>query len=288
MLRTALRPRFLGLLALMLAAAAVCAVLANWQWERAHRALTGEASGPAQLGDIREVTPVGGAVTNEVAGGIVTARGRFEPSEQVLVHGRAVDGQPAAVVVTALHVPQADGTVARLPVARGWLPESALRGADGKLDPSLAPAAPRGEVEIRGRIEASEAATGGVRDGVAPEIATPMLVNAWGRPMYSGYVAQTGGDGQGTGAGALRPLPESGSDFTRGMNLQNLGYALQWVLFAAFFLYLWWRVVRQAHRDELDERRERLLALAGASESPAASVAPTVPSAPESSEETHP
>jgi len=255
MLRVALRPRFLGLLALMVAATVVCGLLAGWQWDRAHDAMTEKADGPQQLGDLRDVLQVGDAVTNEIVGDLVTATGTYVPGEQVIVPGRSIDGTEAALVVSALRVERADGTQVRLPVARGWLPAAEVTGADGEIDPSLAPDPPSGEVEISGRLEASEAATGGVADGVADEIATPQLVNAWGAPMYSGYVAlETASDG-------LQALPAAESQFSRGLDWQNIGYSFQWVLFGAFFLYLWWRSVRSTYLDELAERREAIEAL---------------------------
>ena len=189
MLRVALRPRFLGLLVLMIVATIVCGLLAGWQWDRAHRALTDKADGPQQIGDIREVVGVGDAVTNEIVGDIVTADGRFAAGEQVLVPGRRIEGQDAVIVVTAFLVELDDGTEARLPVARGWLPAEDVTGEDGALDPALAPTAAEGEVRLSGRLEASESASGGVVDGVAREIATPLLVNEWGSPMYAGCLA---------------------------------------------------------------------------------------------------
>ncbi|MEJ6542640.1 SURF1 family protein [Brachybacterium paraconglomeratum] len=257
MLRVALRPRFLGLLALMIVATIVCGLLAGWQWDRAHRALTDKADGPQQIGDIREVVGVGDAVTNEMVGDIVTADGRFAAGEQVLVPGRRIEGQDAVIVVTAFLVELGDGTEARLPVARGWLPAEDVTGEDGVLDPALAPAAPEGEVHLSGRLEASESASGGVVDGVAREIATPLLVNEWGSPMYAGYLALDEAEAP------LSALPAAESQFSRGLDWQNIGYSFQWVAFGVFFLYLWWRSVRTAYRDELDDRREeveRLLA----------------------------
>ena len=35
---------------------------------------------------------------------------------------------------------------------------------------------------------------------------------------------------------------------SKGFSLQNFGYAIQWWLFSAFGLFLWWRVVRDAAR----------------------------------------
>lgn len=252
MLRVALRPRFLGLLALMVAATLACGMLASWQWERAHHAITDQAAGSELLGDIRDVVGVGDAVTNAIVGETVTATGTYVPGEQVLVPGRNIDGTRAVLVVSALRVELEDGTSARLPIARGWLPAEDLTGPDGRLDAALVPAPPQGEVAISGRLEASEAASGGVSDGITREIATPLLVNEWGSPMFAGYVALDAPDEP------LRRLPAAESEFTRNLDLQNIGYSLQWVLFGAFFLYLWWRSVRATHLDEVAEHREAM------------------------------
>lgn len=254
MLRVALRPRFLGLLALMIVATLVCGLLATWQWQRAHRALTA-APETQQAVPLDGLAAVGEPVTNAAAGRLVTVSGTFDPAEQVLVPGRRIDGVDAVIVVTSLHVTAADGTEARLPVARGWLPEDEVRGADGQVDAARAPTPPAGEVELTGRLEASEQAQAGIADdGTAAQISTPLLVNAWGSPMYSGYVAQT------SETAGLRPMPAADSAFSRGLNWQNLGYAAQWVIFGAFFLYLWWRSVRTRFLDEQADRLDALRA----------------------------
>jgi len=250
MLRVALRPRFLGLLTLMIAATLVCGLLATWQWHRAHRAL--EVAPPSsEVVELSDIAAVGDPVTNENSGRAVRVSGTYDPSEQVLVPGRRIDGTDAVIVVTALHVVQGDGSDARLPVARGWIPAADVTDAGGELDPSAVPSAPTGTVDVTGRLEASEAAQSGVgADGTVQEIATPLLVNVWGAPMYAGYVAET------SAAEGLHPMPVATSAFSRGLNWQNLGYALQWIVFGVFFLYLWWRSVRTRYLDERAEAEE--------------------------------
>jgi cytochrome oxidase assembly protein ShyY1 len=252
MFRVAVRPRFLGLLALMVAATVVCGLLASWQWDRAHRALEAKVVSAENQGPIQDVLDLGSPVTNELDGATVEATGTFGADEQVVIPQRNIAGTDAVIVVTALHVTQADGTVARLPVARGWIPADEVIGADGTVDPSAVPAPPSGEVTITGRLEASEAASGGVQDGIAHEIATPLLVNVWGEPMYAGFLADS------APADGLQPLPEAQSEFSRGLDWQNLGYAAQWILFGGFFLYLWFRSVRSTYLDERAEAREAL------------------------------
>jgi len=37
---------------------------------------------------------------------------------------------------------------------------------------------------------------------------------------------------------------------SKGFSVQNFGYAIQWWLFSAFGLFLWWRVIRDAARRQ--------------------------------------
>src|SRR5690606_29389397 len=112
MLRVALRPKFLGLLALMVVATIVCGLLASWQWDRAHRAISQQVAEPADLGDIRDSFAVGDPVTNELQGSTVSATGSYAPGEQVLVPGRVIEDTDAVLVISALLVEQADGSTA--------------------------------------------------------------------------------------------------------------------------------------------------------------------------------
>jgi DNA-binding transcriptional regulator of glucitol operon len=41
-----------------------------------------------------------------------------------------------------------------------------------------------------------------------------------------------------------------------GGSFQNLGYTLQWPVFGAFVIYLWWRLLRDASKPETTESAE--------------------------------
>jgi DNA-binding transcriptional regulator of glucitol operon len=41
-----------------------------------------------------------------------------------------------------------------------------------------------------------------------------------------------------------------------GGSFQNLGYTLQWPVFGAFVIYLWWRLLRDASKPETAESAE--------------------------------
>nr|WP_241770005.1 SURF1 family protein [Cellulosimicrobium sp. MM] len=121
---------------------------------------------------------------------------------------------------------------------RGWV-ESPEESA--ALDP------PDGVVRLTGYLQASEAAgQGGSAPGRTDAISTGELVNAWGGPMYSGYLVLLSSDpaqpsaADGGPAQLPRPTIEGGT----GLNLQNLFYALQWWVFGGFAVLLWVRLVR--------------------------------------------
>lgn len=273
MLRVALRPKFLGLLALMATATLVCGLLANWQFERATRALDArdETQSAAPV-PIEELMDAHAPVTNAVQGRLASFTGEFVPSEQVLVPGREIDGHDAAVVVTNARITKGPLRGTSIPVARGYT--TAPSSEWGTL-----PEPPTGSHEIVVRLEASEEASGTVRhegDGGVATVGTlssTLLVNVWEGPMLAGYGALTNearqymaGPGESDGASAtaadawrdLGPLPAAQSSFTSGLNLQNFGYMVQWILFGVFFLYIWWRSVRSTYLDEQAERRLEL------------------------------
>lgn len=254
----ATQPRMIGILLLLLLAAVVCARLGVWQldraYERAQLAAQQEAAeartgGPAALG---ELLPPQTGFPGELVGREVWATGTYEPEGQVLVTGRSLGGRTGYLVLTPLRVSD-DGTDGAssaslsgapvLAVVRGWV-ESA---ADA---PGLA--VPDGEVWVTGWLQASESTT----DEPVPDnqggppltdsIATGALVNAWGGPIYSGYVVLTSSEppqvapADGGPAPLPRPVIEGGS----GVNLQNAFYALQWWVFGLFAFALWVRLVR--------------------------------------------
>lgn len=273
MIRVALRPKFLGLLALLATATLVCGLLANWQFERATRALDArEETTSAAPVPIEELMDAHTPVTNAVQGRLASFTGEFVPSEQVVVPSREIDGHEAAVVVTNARITKGPLRGTSIPVARGYT--TAPSSEWGTL-----PEPPTGSHEIVVRLEASEEASGTVHregDGGVATVGTlssTLLVNVWEGPMLAGYGALTNearqymaGPGESDGASAtaadawrdLGPLPAAQSSFTSGLNLQNFGYMLQWILFGVFFLYIWWRSVRSTYLDEQAERRLEL------------------------------
>ena len=238
MLRTALRLRQLALLVIALAVATLCAWAGNWQWERAHeKAPTAKSIAQKPPRPLAAVLKPQETLTGDALSTPVTVTGVFEPSNMVLVK-RTLDGKQGAWVVAPLRVSGTPG-LARLPVVLGWQP----------VDEPAVLDLPDGRVNLTGVLQQPD------EPGPAPvgdtyqSLATAQLVNRWKPPMYTAYLLeQQAQDGLST---VPVPAPKR-----QGFALQNLSYAFQWFVFAGFAVFLWWRMVRDAHEDE----REALVA----------------------------
>jgi cytochrome oxidase assembly protein ShyY1 len=244
-LRTALKPRWLALLAVVLAAAAVMARLGEWQLDRARqkgdrdRRAAAAAHPPVP---VEQLLPPRTAFPVSAADRRVTARGRWDPSHQVLVPGRRLGDATGLWVLTPFRLPNGSAVA----VVRGWVPGPAAVASAGTAVPS-------GDVALAGVLRPSEPVDdlrpGAITDappGQLPVVAGALLAQVWPYPLADGYVVQTSASPPSDqGLRAVPPEPPAGLAF------QNLSYALQWWLFSAFGLFFWWRLVRDDHRGTL-------------------------------------
>ncbi|MFF2621892.1 SURF1 family protein [Oerskovia jenensis] len=257
-------PRMIGFLLLFLLAAGVCGRLGVWQLDRAyeraelaeqHEVAEAEAAGPEGLGVL---LPPQSTFPGELVGRQAWVEGEYEPEGQLLVAGRALDGRTGYLVLTPLRVSD-DGTRGAswadlsgppvVPVVRGWVP--AADAAD-----AAALEVPTGEVRLTAYLQASEAAgTGGLPEGQTDSISSAALANAWGNPIYGGYLVLMESDPAQVSAadGGPHLLPRPTIEGGNGVNVQNAFYALQWWIFGLFAVALWVRLVR----DEAAGGRKR-------------------------------
>ena len=246
MLKTALQPRWLALLALVVVVCAVFGFMGSWQLgvardrgaEAAQRAA--RAQPPVPVGQVLEPQQGFPATAD---GRRVLVNGSYDASRQVLVAERLQRGRPGWWVVTALRT-DAGGW---LPVVRGWVasPDDATAHASG---------VPGGPVSLTGVLQPddppADRATD-LPDGQLAEVDAADLVNRWGTPIYNGYLVLTTEQAVATAAQPERvPAP---TVVAQGIAWRNVAYALQWWVFAAFVVVLWWKMVRQ---DQLDRSRE--------------------------------
>ena len=264
MIRTALQPRWLGALLVAVVFAAVCGRLGAWQLDEARaeaRAEAIERAASLPVSPLTEVVAPQSPFPRDGSTRRVTATGTYAPQRQILVADRRLDGTPGYWVVTPLVV---SDTGASLPVLRGFV-----------ADPASAPAPPRGTVAVAGGLAPSESprSEAGLPDGVLRSVDMSLLVNRWDTEVYNAFVFATeetavspdGGEQPVVLQGLTRVPPPTGE--SGELNLKNAMYAVQWWIFAAFGFFLWWRAVRQAHRE---------LAAEAAPSAPVADADPTI------------
>jgi cytochrome oxidase assembly protein ShyY1 len=250
-LRTALKPRWILALIGALAISGVFVLLSQWQFSRS----TSDA--PPVVTTVETPQPLtktlkpGTTFPATAADQMVTATGHFDPARQVLVPNRLRDGASGWWVVTAFAVDGApavgaDRTV-MIPVARGWI-----------SDPAQAGPPPAGAVQLTGRLLPSEAPE--PMKSPAPDQASMVsvaeLINVWDIASYPGFVSSThevttaGDQAAAAVGGALKPLDIAAQPPSAPVNWLNIFYAVEWVVFAGFAIFLWWRLVRDDYERE--------------------------------------
>lgn len=239
--RAARTRRMLGILVLLVAAALVCGRLGAWQIDRAFQRaeVAAQTAQQAQSAvaptDLSQMLTPGDHVTGTMVGLPVRATGTYE-GEQLLVPGRVVEGEEGYLVVAPLRTQ--DG--AWLMVVRGWQASDA--------EP---PALPPGEVEVVGAVTAAESyVPTDLPAGQMPSLSAAYLAGEWGLPIYNAYLVLTEDDG-----GGLRAVPAPELDGGGEVDLRNLAYAVEWYVFGAFALVVWYRLVRE---EALQRREEEL------------------------------
>ena len=255
MLRTAVKPRWLGLLACVLAVMVTFGMLGLWQLNvaRDKGRAEGVRSAPTQpVADVAAVLIPHGSFPHDGNGRRITATGRYDGSGQVLVTPRLLRGQPGYWVVTPLVV---RSTGARIAVVRGFV-----------TDPAQAIAPDRGtEVTVSGTLAPGESPAGdgahadpALADGQLTTLDLSLLVNRWPGTLYNAFVFATAEqpDLTSVASPAVERVPPPAL-VGGGLSWRNAGYALQWWVFALFAGYMWWRMVRDDYETQRRETERR-------------------------------
>ncbi|MFN8192213.1 MAG: SURF1 family protein [Nocardioidaceae bacterium] len=239
----ALAPRFWGAHLLVVLALLVTGWLGLWQfhaWEtrRADAAVDVTAKTPIAL---ENAMGPDDPFPGRLVGQPVILDGTWVPEGTVYVEGREHDGQDGVWAVTPLDV---GPDHAAMLVVRGWTADSAQ-----------APAPPTGTAELVGWLQPPEGQVitdEDPTDDVLPQVRIADAIQHVDQDLYGAYVvvadkvapgAWPVGDRAsnpgtaGLATASLDQTPEVG----RFTALRNLLYALQWWVFGAFALFVWWR-----------------------------------------------
>ncbi len=239
MLRTALKPRWLGLLVVVALLIVAFIQLGRWQLgvardKAAVEQLKRVASQPPV--DVTSVLRLHAEFPADASSKRVFATGRYAAG-QVLVPDRRLDGRTGYWLITPLVV---QSTGARLPVLRGFL-----------RSPAEATGPPGGLVTVHGGLAPGESpSTASLPPGQLGSVDISVLVNTWPGQTYNAFLfleSETPGPGPGAASAAtlntLTHVPTPPAD--TGLKWRNAAYALQWWVFAGFAAYMWWRMVRE-------------------------------------------
>jgi cytochrome oxidase assembly protein ShyY1 len=194
---------------------------------------------------VQRLTSPGKRITTDERYRGVTAKGRFDTDDEVVVRRRTnADDEVGYHVLTPFVLD--DGKV--LLVDRGWIP------ADGPSQTAFPkiPAPPAGEVTVTGRMmpdETTEAS--GIKDLKGLPDRQVMLINSaqqaerLNAPVLGGYVVLTAPKPAG---GRPELIGEPGNEDAA----LNFAYAIQWWLFSAAVPVGWWFLVRREVRDRAE------------------------------------
>ncbi|MEV0635475.1 SURF1 family protein [Streptomyces sp. NPDC050619] len=192
---------------------------------------------------VETLTSPGNTVTNTERYRTVTAKGRFDTADEVVVRRRTnSDDEVGYHVLTPFVL--TDGKV--LLVNRGWI---ASDGPSQTAFPKI-PAPPRGEITVSGRLMPDETtAASGIKNLKGLPDRQVMLINSAQEArrldarVLGGYIAQTAPEPKGD-------VPELvGNDPGSEDAALNYAYAIQWWLFSAAVPVGWVVLVRRELRD---------------------------------------
>jgi surfeit locus 1 family protein len=260
MIRMMRRPRWIAALLLALAVAAAFALLGQWQLERAI------STGQVVERTTETVQPLTDTVspdgpTEQVAEGqLVDTTGSFVPGDEQIITGRLNAGESGYWVVS--HFVTAEG--ASIAVARGWTADADQADAVRErlaTEMSIASLQP-----LTGRFLSSEAPAVPDEDAdphTMTTVSTAALINLWAnwddQSVYQGYIVDS------VAPDGLTLIDSPEPEVEVPLNWLNIFYALEWVVFAGFAVFLWYRLVRDAWERETEEAELAAQATADAS-----------------------
>lgn len=239
------RPRWIGALLLALAVAAAFAALGQWQLERSVEGGTvteEQTETPVALTTIAEPQQ---PLRGDTIGQQVTASGEFIADDFLILSGRINHADPGFWVVGHAVTPAG----ASLAVALGWAATAAE--ADAAVA-ALRADPPSGD--LAGRYLMSESPEqSDFEAGERSALAVAELINLWTVPpdgVYAGYLVLA--DAPAGLESIDAPPPDTGVS----LNLLNVFYAIEWVVFAGFAVFLWYRLVRDAVEAEDEQEAD--------------------------------
>ena len=238
------QPKWILALLGALAIAALFALLANWQLSRSIDSSAADRPDTETVVPLTDLAEPQQPMYDPAFGRMVEVSLSVVAGDSVILSDRVNTAEPGWVVT----VHAVDPTGASLAVAAGWAATLAeAEAAAAELD-----ATDLDLGAVTGRYLPTESPQqSDFEDGRRSALAVAELINLWAdEPMANGSPGVYGGylvlADPLAGLEAIdAPEPSREVEF----NLLNLFYALEWVVFAGFAVFLWWRLVT----DEIEK-----------------------------------
>lgn len=253
MIRVATRPQWVLFLLFVMAAAAVFAWLGKWQVERALEAAKPVNTQSEIVVPLTQLTAPGIPIVDTAGAHMTTVTGSQIPDSFTILTGRLNFDVPGYWVVGRVVTAGQGASSVSLPVAYGWASTQAqAEQAIVSLNAQAKTAHPT--TTFVGRFMPAEAP--GVPSRGAPvtqqnTVAPAALVNQWPGyqgSVYWGYLVEN------TAPAGLAQIESKPPIDENELNWLNIFYAIEWMVFAGFGFYIWWRLVRDAYERELEEK----------------------------------
>lgn len=239
------RPRWIVALLVALAIAAGFAALGQWQVGRAVQTATVVVVPDETVMPLSKVATPQKEVTDRAAGQMVSVVGRRVAGDTYVVSDRVNFGVTGYWVIG--HVVAKNG--ASVAVALGWTKSKAKADAAANILKAGAPTA-----TIVGRYQPTEPPDqDDFEKNARSVVSIPWLINEWKvvtPTAYGGYIVDRTAPAGLTAIQSVRPVNDVTLDWL------NIFYAIEWVVFAGFAIYLWYRLVRDAWEREEEDRED--------------------------------
>jgi surfeit locus 1 family protein len=238
-LAIARRPLWIGALVLVLGVAAAFAALAQWQVGRSVESAQVEERATETVVPLDRLAGTAEQVRGDQEGQLVEIEASYVPGDSTVLSGRLNDGELGWWAVA--HAVTSDGD--SLAVALGWAstPEAAAEAGDRVTD---------ADGVVTGRFLGSEAPQDqDFEAGERSALAVAELVNLWAEPgpVYGGYVVSA------EAPAGLETISAPPPEQQVQLNWLNVFYAVEWIIFAGFGFYLWYRLVKDVWEREREE-----------------------------------
>lgn len=257
MIRVALRPKWVLFFIFVMGVAALFAFLGKWQLETALQNAAQEDYQTETVVPLAELLEPTATIATSSGGHMTEVSGAWAPESFTQLTGRLNFGESGYWLVGRL-ITSGDGeSTVSIPVAIGWAADSdSIESAEESLNAQALAGEP---ITIIGRLmppEAPEAPEHGEDPFTERTLSVASLVNTW--PDYQGsvYLAYVISDEP--LATSLEAIQSEPPQDVQSINWLNIFYAIEWVVFAGFAFYIWFRMVRDEWEADEEERLQAL------------------------------